>query len=72
MVRRLVNDALRSVPSAVKLLLSIIERHGESAGTALRPEDLRAEDQAILARYLGTPLEHDANQPRTSDDEKRP
>ena len=54
MMRRLVNDALRSTPSAVKLLLSIIERHGETLGSELRLEDLQSEDQAILARYLGS------------------
>jgi Family of unknown function (DUF5681) len=69
MVLRLVNDALRSVPSAVKLLLSIIERHGESPDAELRPEDLAAEDRAILARYLGTPLEPNAEQAHNSDDE---
>ena len=52
MLRRLVNDAVRSDPKAIKLLLSIVDRYGGSPETQLRLDELLAEDQAILARFM--------------------
>ena len=52
MLRRLVNDAVRSDPKAIKLLLSMVDRYGESPETKLRFDELLAEDQAILARFM--------------------
>ena len=70
MMRRLANDALRGNPAAIKLLLSIVERHGETSGAGLRIEDLQAEDQAILTRYLGAASRPNAAQPRDRDDDE--
>ena len=55
MLRRLVNDAMRSDPRAVKLLLSLVDRYAESPETTLRLGDVLAEDREILAQYLQGP-----------------
>ncbi|MGC2222184.1 MAG: DUF5681 domain-containing protein [Methylocella sp.] len=55
MLRRLANDAMRSDPRAMKLLLALIDRYSDSPETALRPGDVLAEDQEILAQYLQEP-----------------
>lgn len=55
MLRRLANDAMRSDPRAMKLLLSLIDRYADSPETALRLGDVLAEDRAILAQYLEKP-----------------
>jgi len=52
MVHRLVNDALRSDPRAIKLLLSLMDRYESSPVTKLQLGELLAEDQAILSQYL--------------------
>jgi hypothetical protein len=52
MVRRLVNEALRNQPTAMKLLLSMIDRYADAPQSESRLEELQAEDQRILARYL--------------------
>jgi hypothetical protein len=70
MIRRLVNDALRGNPTAVKLLLSIIDRYGEAPGAGFRIEDLQAEDQAILTRYLGAASRPNATQARDRDEDE--
>lgn len=51
-LRRLANDAMRSDPRALKLLLALNERYGESAQTDLQLENLLAEDQEILSTFL--------------------
>jgi Family of unknown function (DUF5681) len=51
-LRRLANDAMRSDPAAVKLLISLVDRYADSTVAAPRLNDLLAEDRAILARYL--------------------
>jgi hypothetical protein len=55
MFRRLVNDALRRDPTALKLLLPLIDRYAGSPETELHLAELLAEDQAILSRYLPEP-----------------
>ena len=55
MLRRLMNDALRGDPRALKLLLSLVDRHGESQDTTIKLADMLAEDRQILARYLPQP-----------------
>jgi hypothetical protein len=55
MLRRLANDAMRSDQRAIKLLLSLVDRYAESPETALQLRDMLAEDEAILAQYLGEP-----------------
>jgi Family of unknown function (DUF5681) len=52
MLRRLANDAIRSDPRAMKLLLSLVDRYGDSLEASLRLCDVLAEDRAILAQYL--------------------
>jgi Family of unknown function (DUF5681) len=49
--RRLVNDAMRNDARALKLLLSILERQGDSPEGEAHSVDLQAEDLAILAQY---------------------
>jgi hypothetical protein len=53
MFRRLANDALRGDARAMKLLLSLVDRYGDSAETALPLSEMLAEDRAILETYLG-------------------
>jgi hypothetical protein len=50
--RRLANAAMRSDQTAIKLLLSLVDRYGGSPETALQLETVLAEDRAILAQYL--------------------
>jgi hypothetical protein len=57
--RRLANDAMRSDPAAVKLLISLVDRYADSTAAAPRLNDLPAEDGAILARYLPDPTPKD-------------
>ncbi len=64
MLRRLVNDALRGDAGAVKLLMSLVERYGDSPEAAIKAADMQAEDQEILARYLQRP---DARELASSD-----
>ena len=52
MLRRLANDAMRNDAKAMKLLLSLIDRYGESTETTLELSDMLDEDREILARYL--------------------
>jgi hypothetical protein len=55
MLRRLANDAMRNEPTALKLMLSLLDRYGESSETELSFDDILAEDQAIIATYLKPP-----------------
>jgi hypothetical protein len=52
MFRRLVNDAMRSDARAMKLLLSLVDRYGDSPEAALHLGEMLAEDRDILAQYL--------------------
>jgi hypothetical protein len=52
MLRRLTNDALRGDASAMKLLLSLVDRYSDSQETTLKLADMLAEDREILAQYL--------------------
>jgi Family of unknown function (DUF5681) len=52
MLRRLANDAMRSEPRALKLVLSLVERYADSTEVENRMEDVLAEDQEILSAYL--------------------
>jgi hypothetical protein len=66
MLRRLTNDALRGDPGALKLLLSLVDRHGESQDATIKLADMLAEDRQILARYLPRPDELDPALPSPS------
>jgi hypothetical protein len=52
MLRRLANDAMRSEPVALKLMLSLFDRYGESPEAGIRIDEVLAEDKAILANFL--------------------
>jgi len=52
MLRRLANDAMRSEPVALKLMLSLFDRYGESPEAGIRMDEVLAEDKAILANFL--------------------
>ncbi len=71
MLRRLTNDAMRSDPRAMKLLLSLVERYGDSPEAALDLGAVLAEDRAILARYLPELPGTDPDSPTKSDEESR-
>jgi hypothetical protein len=53
--RRLANDAVRSDKAAMKLLLALVDRYNESPEAKTQLNELLAEDQAILERYLRSP-----------------
>jgi hypothetical protein len=55
MLRRAFNDAMRSGPGAQKFFFSLIDRYADLSETAVVPEidEVLAEDQEILTRYLG-------------------
>jgi Family of unknown function (DUF5681) len=55
MLRRLANDAMRNEPTALKLMLSLYDRYGESPEAGIRFDEVLAEDKAILATFLKTP-----------------
>jgi hypothetical protein len=68
-IRRLANDAMRSGPGAVKLLLALVDRYSDSPDSALRFGDILAEDKAILAQYLPRPVDFVSDSPSKSDQE---
>jgi hypothetical protein len=51
-LRRLANDAMRTNPRALNLLLSLVERYRDAPEAELHLEELVAEDRTILAQYL--------------------
>jgi hypothetical protein len=55
MLRRLANDAMRSEPVALKLMLSLFDRYGQSPEAGIRLDEVLAEDKTILANYLKQP-----------------
>ena len=54
-LRRLANDAMRSEPRALKLLLALYDRYGELPETNLRLDEILAEDREILSNFLNRP-----------------
>jgi hypothetical protein len=52
MFRRLANDAMRSDKGAIKFLLSLVDRYSESPEAKIELNEMLAEDEEILARYL--------------------
>jgi hypothetical protein len=55
MLRRLANEAMRSDPRALKLLLFLIDRYGETPEVGPHLEDMLAEDREILMHFLQQP-----------------
>lgn len=58
MLRRLANDAMRNEPAALKLMLSLHDRYGQSPEAGIRIDEVLAEDKAILANFLKKPPHH--------------
>jgi hypothetical protein len=54
MLRRLVNDAVRNDPRAIKLIVSMLDRYEDRDTSSIAPDmdELQAEDREILAQYL--------------------
>jgi len=67
-IRRLANDAMRSDPRAIKLLLSLVDRYSESSETKVKLGEILAEDATILAEYLRDSADFTAGSPSKSDD----
>lgn len=55
MLRRLANDAMRSEPVALKLMLSLFDRYGDSGEATFKLDEILEEDKAILASFLKAP-----------------
>jgi hypothetical protein len=55
MLRRLANDAMRSEPVALKLMLSLFDRYGDSGEATIKLDEILEEDKAILASFLKAP-----------------
>lgn len=66
-IRRLANDAMRSDPRAIKLLLSLVDRYGESPATKVQLGEMLAEDETILAEYLQDPASFSPDTSSTTD-----
>jgi hypothetical protein len=71
MLRRAFNDAMRSGPGAQKFFFSLIDRYADLNETAVVPEidEVLAEDQEILARYLGKGSGTASGSPEHSEDD---
>lgn len=54
-IRQLANDAMRSDSRAIKLLLSLLDRYGESPAAKVALGEMLAEDREILTQYLREP-----------------
>ena len=65
-LRRLANDAMRSEPRAMKLLLALYDRYGESPETDLRLDEILAEDREILSNFLNNPVDIVSAQDKSS------
>jgi len=70
MLRRLVNDALRSDAKAMKLLLSLVDRYADTTEAKVQLSELLAEDQQILAQHLTEPAAPSAESAAKADDDE--
>jgi hypothetical protein len=68
MLRRLVNDAMRSDAKAMKLLLALVDRYAQTPEANVQLSELLAEDQEILARYLLEPRKPAAEPPENAEE----
>lgn len=69
MLRRLANDAMRSEPVALKLMLSLFDRYGQSPEAGIRLDEVLAEDKTILANYLKHPANRSGPSQKSKKDE---
>ena len=58
MLRRLVNDAMRNDSRALKMVLALQDRYGDSPETSPRLDEVLAEDKEILAKFMNGPLKN--------------
>lgn len=63
MLRKLTNEAIQNDQGALKLLLTLMERYADLTETTIVPkrDEVLAEDQEILERYLKKPSATAAN-----------
>ena len=66
MLRRLANEAVRSDPRALKLMLSLMDRYTEAPEVGPQLEEMLAEDREILMRFLHQPAGSAAQRDRKS------
>jgi Family of unknown function (DUF5681) len=71
MLRRLANEAMRSDPRALKLLLSLIDRYAEAPEVGPHLEEMLAEDREILAHFLKQPAGPAAKRDKTDENTVR-
>jgi hypothetical protein len=71
MLRRLANDAMRSDPRAMKLLLFLIDRYAESPEAGPHLEEMLAEDREILMHFLQQPAGTAAERGKKSENTER-
>jgi hypothetical protein len=71
MLRRLVNDAMRSDAKAMKLLLALVDRYAQTPEAKVQLGELLAEDQEILAQYLLEPRKPAAEPPEKAEEHVR-
>ena len=71
MLRRLANDAMRSDPKAIKLLLALVDRYADSTEAKLQLGEMLAEDREILAQYLREPAAAVEAAAKADDEEER-
>jgi hypothetical protein len=64
MLRRLANEAVRSDPRALKLILSLMDRYAEAPEVGPHLEEMLAEDREILMRFLQQPAHSGAERDR--------
>jgi hypothetical protein len=55
MLSRLANEAVRTDPRALKLMLSLMDRYAEAPEVGPQLEEMLAEDRDILMRFLHEP-----------------
>jgi hypothetical protein len=72
MLRRLTNEAIQNDQGALKLLFTLMERYADLTETTIAPNrnEVLAEDQEILERYLEKPTRPVANQTEVSDNKE--
>lgn len=71
MLRRLANEAVRSDPRALKLILSLMDRYAEAPEVGPHLEEMLAEDREILMRFLQQPAHSAAERDRKRENTDR-
>jgi Family of unknown function (DUF5681) len=71
MLRRLANEAVRSDPRALKLMLSLMDRYAEAPEVGPQLEEMLAKDREILMRFLQQPARSAAERDRKGENTDR-